>query len=379
MEMFTLMHKNSPIATIQIKQDANGNGYLHVDKILHEEHLPYGAKNSTGDRLDMMLTWWNDSRCIPLGRPNYDSILDLVHGQTTSDLVPYSYMCSLTDCYWFRPEGLDVRWEDINFRKNGFSSEVYKRLFFDNMNEPITNLNSPDITTNGALPKMWYEKDGEFFLVKSSKTQYPMDVYNEIIASEVFRQIGAEYVKYNYDTYANIEASVCKCFIDNDNIEFVSAEDLILDGYYDGPTDYLSAMKNFGHSNSVNMMILGDMIIGNIDRHERNYGQIISSNDQSVIKSGPIFDNGGSDMLRCVDKYIYKPTNKTFDETMQLLDSETLLLAEKIDLTKIRMLMDSMPMQETTKQCILENLNNRIERALEIGRGKEHDFDREQR
>lgn len=64
---------------------------------------------------------------------------------------------------------------------------------------------------------------------------------------------------------------------------------------------------------------------------------------------------------------------------MQLLDSETLLLAEKIDLTKIRMLMDSMPMQETTKQCILENLNNRIERALEIGRGKEHDFDREQR
>lgn len=377
MNKFVFMHKNTPVANISIQKDENGNGYLHVESIINRNELPYGLKNENLERMSISMTWWNNSRCIPMGRPNYDKLLDSLGVANTSEIVPYSYMCSLTDCYWFKQSGSHISWEDVNFRDNGFASNLYKHLFYNYSGEPVNNLNSPDITTDGAIPKMWIEKDGEFYLVKSSLGKVPMDVYNEIIANEILKQMEIPHVEYFIGEFDNIKASVCPCFIKSDTYEFVQAENLVSDGYYNTPNDYLNAMREFGFKSDIDAMILIDMIIGNVDRHARNYGQIIDTNTQGIICAAPIFDNGGCDLLHDVSRTKYKPTGLTFAETLKTLSEETLSLSNKIDLECLGKFIDSFQIDEQNKIRIKENLNNRISHIIELSRGIDYDFDRE--
>lgn len=376
MHKFTLMHQNNPVAHISLQKDSVGRGYLHVDNIINTKELPYGLKNEKADRMSMSMTWWNNTRCIPLGRPNYEKMLSHMGLTNSSELLPYTYMCSLTDCYWFKPFDSYVAWEDVNFRDNGFSSNLYRYLFYDENNIRINTLNSPDLTTDGALPKMWIERDDTFYLVKSSMTRPPIDVYNEIIANEILNQLNLAHTPYFLEEINGITASVCPCFIQDNTTEFVQAESLILDGYYDSPNNYLNTMRHFGYQNEIDSMILTDMIIGNIDRHSRNYGQIIDTATQKVMGAAPIFDNGGCTFLSDVSQLIYKPTNKTFEETTLMLNNDICARAECIDLQAVFNLVDSFPLSIQNKSDIKSNLDNRVSHIIELSRGIDHDFDR---
>ena len=378
MNSFLLMHQNREVAKISIAKDVNGNGYLHVDRVIDEFELPYGVKSADEMEIDDLLTRWNDSRTIPLGRPNYTKILESLGAKNNSELVPMCFMCSLTDCYWFKPEGLNLTWSNVNFRDNGFNSNLYKHLFFDDHNEPINNLHSPDLTTDGALPKIWEQYCGDFYLLKSSLGNMPMDVYNEIIANAVFEQLGIEHVEYTLRNLETCNASACKCFIESNDLEFVPAENLLLDGYYRSTADYLETMKSFGYQDSVNAMILGDMIIGNVDRHARNYGQIVDAQTQNIVRLAPIFDHGGCDLIHDISFQNYKPTQTTFAKTLEGLDKETLALVKNIDTKAIAELVNNLPIDDSRKRTIMHNLNARIEKVLELERGQEYDFGREQ-
>lgn len=377
MNSFILMHQDKEVAKVSIEKDDDGNGFLHVEQVMNGFKLPYGVKNSTVLDIDDLLTRWNDSRTIPLGRPNYAKILESCNVKNSSELVPMSFMCSLTDCYWFKPEGLNINWSNINFRDNGFDSNLYRHLFFDDHGESINNLHSPDLTTDGAIPKMWEQLNGDFYLIKSSLGQMPMDVYNEVIANAIFAQLGIEHVEYTMRKLEKCNASVCKCFIDSNYVEFVPAENLLFDKYYHSTMEYLDTMKNFGYADSINAMILGDMIIGNVDRHARNYGQIVDAQTQNIIKLAPIFDHGGCNLFLDVSRQNYLPTKMTFENTLESLDKTTLALAKNIDMEAIAKLINSLPLEESRKATIKRTLSARIDKVLELERSQEYDLGRE--
>lgn len=258
MKNYLLMHKNDVVAIINIQP----NG-LHLNKMINSNLMPIGIMNLSV-HADYNLTSWNDKRCIPSGRPNYKSLTNTVGIGDQQDWIARSHMCSLTDCYWFKDEGDSTTWEDVNFHKNGFSSNLYRVLFYSDFGTRINNLNSPDITTDGCLPKMWIERDGAFYLVKDSQGQRPMESYCEWFASKLFQKIGVDCVDYNIEMFNNRDCCVSKCFIQSDSEEFVPMHDLLME-YDCTMKNVVKLMRELGFEDEIEKMIVCDYLIGNTD------------------------------------------------------------------------------------------------------------------
>jgi hypothetical protein len=360
-----------------IEKDSNGIGFIHVENVLNPNMMPYGARYSQSHEIDDDITRWNDSRCIPLGRPNYIKLLEILNASSTSELIPSTYMCSLTDCYWFKPSNSNLLWGDVNFRDNGFDSTLYKHLFYGDNSEPLNNLHSPDLTTNGAIPKMWEStSDGNFVLLKSSLGKIPMDVYNEVIADAILSELRANHVRYRVENRDGIDYSACKCFIHSNDEEFVPAENFLFDGCYNSTSQFLEHMREIGFERNVDEMILADAIIGNTDRHAGNYGVVLDSDTQFISRFAPLFDHGGCELFKELGMIKYKPTNKTFDETLQDLDPEILALAKRIDMSTIEKTIRALPIDEPKKNAIVYRLNERVDKIIDLSRGIDYDLDR---
>ena len=120
MNQFYLMHKNDTVATIEIRTNGT-DGLFHIVELINPTLLPFGARNATTETIDELLSDWYDSRCVPSGRPNCDKVYEKLNSNTSFEFIQHSYMCSLTDCYWFKPTTSSITWEEVNFHKNGFT------------------------------------------------------------------------------------------------------------------------------------------------------------------------------------------------------------------------------------------------------------------
>lgn len=377
MDKFYLMHKNDIVGTVTIKNKEDGTLGLHVVEINNQALLPPGTKNFDWEVIDDLLSDWNDSRCIPLGRPNYQKVLNSIGIEENIELLPYCYLASLTDCYWFKPDNNNVCWEDINFRDNGFSSNLYKHLFYNDNNEPINHLNSPDITTDGALPKMWENDKTDFILIKGMAGKYPVEVCNEVIMSAILDQLKIPHAQYWIVERDGNICSACKCFINSNNEEFIPIANMMRDYGYLEHSDFTQALVDMGFKDELQHMFLADCIVGNLDRHARNYGIIVDSDTQDIKGLAPLFDHGLCCMSQNHGYSTYRPTNQTFNKTLQGLDPTTLAMTKNIDLEKINTIINTLPMDDMIKHKIKEQLNSRINKIIEFNRRQEHDIDRE--
>ena len=337
------MRKNKEVAVIGIIHKDFG-GYIHCEEILDKYALPYGTKNAAN--IDNALTYWNDSRCIPLGRPNYDKVLAAFSAKNSNDLIPFAHMASLTDNYWFKKDNSNISWEDISFRHNGKCSDLYKTMIFDVKESVNGKLGTPDLTTDGAIPKFWARRDDNFVLLKSSMGNMPMDVLNEVIASEILTQLNILHVSYSVTDVNGIYFSECPCFITSDKYEFVPTNNLLMDNFYATTNDYLDTMCKFGFMRQVEEMKLCDMLIGNTDRHAKNYGQIVDSDTHRVLCLAPLFDQGSCNFyLQTLNKrQIYRPTNMTFLETAERLNDRVREYLNRLDFNRINDCLSKIPL-----------------------------------
>lgn len=93
-------------------------------------------------------------------------------------------------------------------------------------------------------------------------------------------------IDYNLDRFNDAQVSICKCFTDK-NIHMAKAD------YY---SIYLMNKDlDFGvdlqtiYKEALNKMVLADYLVGNIDRHARNWGVIYDS-EMNVKSLSPIYD-----------------------------------------------------------------------------------------
>lgn len=56
---------------------------------------------------------------------------------------------SLSDQYWIKPYGSEIRWSDVNYFENDFSEAPVEEWMAD------VGLDSPDNTSDGVLSKRW--------------------------------------------------------------------------------------------------------------------------------------------------------------------------------------------------------------------------------
>lgn len=251
--------------------------------------------------LDLKLTpqgilKWLEKRVIPKNRMFVNEILKTL-GLSANDTQGIIDVCkglSLNDSYWVVPQGFDGTYEQYNLYENKFS-EILSLVAYTGVghsNEAFTT--SPELTTNGMLPKGWrfIENDG-IYLYKGGTTgasNTGNEPYSEFYACQIAEAMGLNAVHYDIENWKGILASKCRLFTDIDT-SYIPIGRLVRDGglkscleYYGNlGTDYLEQIKS---------MLVFDAVIYNEDRHFGNFGVLRDNRSGKITASAPIFDNG---------------------------------------------------------------------------------------
>lgn len=244
---------------------------------------------------DTIISFIN-SRIIPKNRAFVEDILRS-YNLTLNDkkgVIDVSKGLSLTDDYWI------VQDQSLDFDKyNLFDiefSDVLSLVAFTGYSSKVKGLfSSPELSTNGMLPKTWRRINNEVFLYKGS-TSYlgaintGIEPYSEYYAAQIAETLGYNHVKYNLDIWKDQVVSICPLFTTKD-ISYVPIGLVIKSG---GIKSVFNYIKELGFQTDLSNLLLFDAITANQDRHFGNFGLLRDNNTGKYIGLAPIFDNGES-------------------------------------------------------------------------------------
>ena len=329
---YTLMHKNIAVADMEL--DEATSSIQRIDAVYRPEHLPV-ATASKRDGVDRaaLNAWWID-RCIPASRSGVRKALETLELPNTQVLLTRCFGLSLSDQYWVRPHGSDLRWERINFFENPFSEDIGDVLLGKATDAANFDFSSPDNTSDGYLKKRWKIINGKRCLLKAGSNPFMQQPFNEVIASLVAEKLGISHVPYTLLWDDDTPYSVCEDFVTPDT-ELVSAWRVMQSMRKDNNTSvyrhYLNCCEALGvegMEHAVDQMIVLDYLIANEDRHQNNFGLLRSADTLEWLGAAPIFDSGSSlgyDKLtpqilsaRAIE---CKPFKKTHHEQLKLVTS----------------------------------------------------------
>jgi len=251
--------------------------------------------------LDLELTGegvikWLERRVIPKNRTFVDEILKtlgLSHNDTKG-IIDVCKGLSLNDSYWIVPENFDGSFAHYNLYENRFSEMLALVAYTGAGQRRQAFTTSPELTTNGMLPKAWrfVENDG-IYLYKggtSGASNAGREPYCEYYASQIAETMQLNAVHYDLENWKGITASKCELFT-NVDVSYVPAGGIIHVGGVQKCLDYYDSLgPEFGEQ--LRSMLVFDALIYNEDRHFGNFGILRDNHSGKIIAPAPIFDNG---------------------------------------------------------------------------------------
>ena len=251
--------------------------------------------------LDMELTGdgiihWLEKRVIPKNRAFVDEILKTL-GLSVNDTKGIIDICkglSLNDSYWVVPENFEGKFAQYNLYDNRFSEMLALVAYTGAGASRQVFTTSPELTTNGMLPKAWryIENDG-IYLYKggtSGASNTGREPYCEYYASQIAEVMRLNAVHYDLENWKGITASKCALFTNVDTA-YIPIGHLVKTG---GLAACLSYYDNLGpeFSEQIRSMLVFDALIYNEDRHFGNFGVLRDNHSGKIIAPAPVFDNG---------------------------------------------------------------------------------------
>lgn len=300
---YVLMNKNTEVLIANYDE-----GIKVFDKIIEIRNIEYAPliiKKSYEMKEDFRfnLNDWFIGRGIPSWRDELDMLLARLNISTPLELFDKAFALSLSDQYWIKQVGSNIKYEDVNFFDHDFDSAEFVEASFSDNYDSITRketLMSPNNTTNGMLKKSWIIEDGKRYLLKGGYKNDYLQPFNEVLASIICDKLGFDHVTYTLDRFKNKVVSKCLCFINKDT-ELIPASQIMY-GITKHKTskdynEYIKILEQNGIKNTrekiENMYIL-DFLMMNEDRHLNNFGIIRDVNTLEWLDVAPIFDNGES-------------------------------------------------------------------------------------
>ena len=321
---------------MRLAYDPTADMPFDVTEVLDAQRCPWGTvtRGARGKKRELN-EWWR-SRAIPNVRPGIGSKLNDLNVADTF-LIPFKNLgLSLSDCYWIVPadDSISVSWKDVNYFDNPFADVENERWDFWLSN---VGLDSPDNTSEGALPKKWTVVEGKRMLLKGCRSddQRP---YNEAVATSLHARLlqPGEYVPYRTVQTASGPACACPNFLDRHE-EYIPAAYLMgtignISGnsFYDRFCRYVGTLgiPEASYREHMAKMIVCDALIANSDRHRRNFG-FIRNIDTLELRAAPIFDSGNclwyektEHEVACNDwSYAAKPFGPQPERQLAMVDS----------------------------------------------------------
>ena len=290
---YEIMHLEQPAA--EISSDG-------LCRIAAPSFLPYNLYLEEDDDISARISnlsnfyYWCASRVLTLDRVYAKEVLNAIGAtQSATDKdrakISLSYHCvTLTDVFWVRQKNEKVSFDQLNLYEHSLSDAfVDVSLLGRNLTVENAKLLKPqdtagDVSTQGAVPKAWIKRDGQFILLKDGGTR---DVQAELLASRIARCFDAEQVLYEPYEYngAAVSASRLITSVDRSIVPVEFAEI-----YAANHDTSLKAMIAECDPYGYHMMNIIDYLIGNTDRHWGNWGFWIDNSTNLPLKLHPLMD-----------------------------------------------------------------------------------------
>ena len=237
---------------------------------------------------------WLRRRVIPKNRAFVGEILRSL-GLHSNDVLGIIDVCkglSLNDSYWVTPAGFAGSFWDYNLYENPFSEVLSIVAYTGYGSSDKAFITSPELTTDGMLPKAWRNINGGIYLYKggsSGAANAGNEPYAEYYASQIAAAMGINAIPYGLDCWKGILASTCKLFTDIDTA-YVPMGRLLRNATLADCIAYCSKRDVF--DDQLKSMLMFDALIRNEDRHFGNLGVLRDNHTGEVIAPAPLFDHG---------------------------------------------------------------------------------------
>ncbi len=188
---------------------------------------------------------------------------------------------TVTDRYWFRPEGSSARYEDVRFKENYFDTLALRGDPGGFSHKPSR---TPELTNTGSYEKCWRLIDGKWWMYKSgNKNEY----FSELFIGILGERLGLDIAHYEMDG----EYIRTKDFTNGASVNFEPISALM-----DGNDDYSDC---FNVINDISpelakqylKIVWFDTVVYNMDRHTANFGFLRDVKSGEILSMAPNFDN----------------------------------------------------------------------------------------
>ena len=371
-----LMNQNKKVLLAEMDEN---NIFQKIYEYYNINYAPlhiYNAYNKKEDVLVALNSWFKN-RGIPAWRQNIEKLLEKLNVTSPIELLNKAYGLSLSDQYFIKEEGQNLKWEDINFFMNDFQYKDYLDVSINsNSRESGTkiSLHSPNNTTDGMVKKGWIiDKDNNRVLVKGAYSISGLEPINEWLASQICKRLDLDYCNYTLDIIQEQLVSKCNNFLTKDE-EIITASDIMSLDSNDNVSDY-EKYVNILESNGIidvkkklSDMYIVDYLMLNTDRHMKNYGIIRNVKTLKWERMTPIFDTGTSLQSDVTLPYLdfdneeYKFFHSHNMTVNQLVNY---IMLEKYDLTKLDGLIDEYKEVLEKYSDIIELNPKRLEKTVD--------------
>lgn len=263
----TIMVEDKAIATVK-------NGEI-ID--CDESLVPLYLKR-TGD-----VEGWLASRAIDAHRTNSRLLKRALRLRTGDDAQTALAVnaATVTDRYWFRPEGSAAKYEDIRFKFNYFDSLALRGDPNGFSHKPSR---TPELTNTGSFEKCWRLINGEWWMYKSGNQN---EYFSELFISVLGERLGLDIAHYEMDG----EYIRTKDFTEGAAVNFEPISALM-----DDNEDYNDCFNMiFSISPTLAEQYLKivwfDTVCYNMDRHTANFGLLRDVKSGNILSMAPNFDN----------------------------------------------------------------------------------------
>ena len=226
---------------------------------------------------------WLASRAIDTHRTNSRLLKKALRLRTTDDAQTALAVnaATVTNHYWFRPEGSTACYEDIRFKENYFDSLALRGDPNGFSHKPSR---TPELTNTGSYEKCWRLINGEWWMYKSgSQNEY----FSELFVCLLGEKLGLDMAHYEMDDgYIRT-----KNFTDGTDLSLEPISSLMDDN--EDYNDCFTAISSLSPELAEQYLkiVWMDTICYNMDRHTENFGFLRDAKSGEIVSMAPNYDN----------------------------------------------------------------------------------------
>lgn len=226
---------------------------------------------------------WLASRAIDTHRTNSRLLKKALRLRVTDDAQTALAVnaATVTDRYWFRPEGSTACYDDIRFKENYFDNLALKGDPNSFSQKPSR---TPELTNTGSYEKCWRLIDGSWWMYKSGNDN---EYFSELFIYQLGEKLGLSMAYYEMDNgYIRT-----KNFTDNTQLNFEPISSLM--GENEDYNDCFETVYNISKdlAKQYLQIIWLDTICYNMDRHTNNLGFLRDVKSGEIVSMAPNYDN----------------------------------------------------------------------------------------